>query len=212
MADNSGLRPRILLEEEVYSPCDDSFLLEESIKIRGGSFVLDMGTGTGIQAIKSALLGGRRIVAIDINPHASRCASKNIRINGLQSWVSVMSGDLFGPLRKGVRFDTILFNPPYLRTRNSEYEKGWLEKAWAGGKGGRVVIDKFISEVPDHIKKDGVVFIVHPSRGVRTTVKKLKSAGLEVKTTATRKIFFDQLLVLSATFKVRKGNSKSSTR
>lgn len=199
MADNSGLRPRILEEEEVYSPCDDSFLLEESIRIREGSFVLDMGTGTGIQAIKAALLGGRRIVAIDINPHASRCAYRNVRLNGLKTWVSVMSSDLFGPLRKGVLFDIILFNPPYLRTRSSECEKGWLEKAWAGGPGGKVVIDRFIAELSDHLNRNGTVFIVHPSRGARSTIKKLRSAGLQVNTVATKKVFFDRLLIISAT-------------
>ena len=210
LADNSRLRPRILVEEEVYSPSDDSFLLEENIRIREGSYVLDMGTGTGIQAIKAALLGGRRIIAIDINPHASRCASGNVRLNGLQTWVSVMSGDLFMPLRKDVLFDTILFNPPYLRTRSSEYEKGWLEKAWAGGRGGRAVIDRFIGEMLGHLKRDGKVFVVHPSRGVRTTIKKLRSAGMEVEKTATKKIFFDQLLILSATYGTHKSHESSS--
>jgi release factor glutamine methyltransferase len=200
LADNRDQRSRILVEEEVYAPSDDSFLLEENIIIGRGGYVLDMGTGTGIQAIKAAQLGGRRIIAIDINPHASRCASENVRLNGLQTWVSIITSDLFKSLRKGVLFDTILFNPPYLRTRASEYEKGWLEKAWAGGRGGRETIDRFLVDLPGHLKEEGKVFIVHPSRGASTTIRKLRRLGLKVETTATKKIFFDQLLILSAAY------------
>jgi release factor glutamine methyltransferase len=200
LEDDSGSRPRILVEGEVYSPCDDSFLLEESIRIQEGSYVLDMGTGTGIQAIRAALLGARRIVAVDINPHASRCAYRNVRLNGLAAWVNVMTGDLFNCFRNGVLFDIIVFNPPYLLTRSSEYEVGWLEKAWAGGPRGRMIIDRFINELSCHLKRGGVTFIVHSSRGARTTIKKLRSLGMKASTVATKKIFFDRLLVLSVTF------------
>ncbi|WXG43003.1 MAG: HemK2/MTQ2 family protein methyltransferase [Promethearchaeati archaeon SRVP18_Atabeyarchaeia-1] len=198
MAQYSGPNPRILSDEEVYSPSDDSFLLEESIKVEKGSQVLDMGTGTGIQAIRAALLGARRIVAIDINPHASRCASKNVRLNGLTGLVSVITGDLFSSLREGVLFDIVLFNPPYLRTKSSEYRAGWLEKAWAGGPRGRVVIDRFIDELSGRLQAGGVALIVHPSSGAKKTIRRLRIRGMEVSTVRSKKIFFDKLLVLSA--------------
>jgi hypothetical protein len=76
---------------------------------------------------------------------------------------------------------------------------GWLEKAWAGGTGGRMIIDRFINELSGHLKRIGVTFIVHPSRGARTTIKKLRSLGMKVSMVATKKIFFDRLLVLSVT-------------
>jgi release factor glutamine methyltransferase len=75
-----------------------------------------------------------------------------------------------------------------------------LEKAWAGGRGGRVVIDRFIDELPGHLKENGKVFIVHPSRGARATIRKLRSVGMEVETIASKKIFFDRLLILSAAY------------
>jgi release factor glutamine methyltransferase len=186
------------VDETVYSPSDDSFLLEENMKTSKGSQVLDIGTGTGIQAINAALLGARRIVAIDINPYASRCASRNVRLNGLTTWISIVSGDLFHSLRKGILFDTVVFNPPYLKTKSSEYDKGWLEKAWAGGPKGRLIIDRFINRLSEHLKIGGTAFIVHPSRSARTTITRLRRSGMQVRTLASKSLFFEKLLILSA--------------
>jgi release factor glutamine methyltransferase len=185
------------VEGEVYAPSDDSFLLESSLRLREGSCVLDMGTGTGIQAIKAALLGARRIIAIDINPFASRCAAKNVRLNGLAAFINVVTGDLFNSLREGILFDAILFNPPYVWTASSEYDQGWLEKAWAGGLRGRAVISRFIESIVSYLKVGGLVFILHPYRGATNTIRRLRRMGMEVSTVARKNIFFNQLIVIS---------------
>ncbi|MBW2084200.1 MAG: 50S ribosomal protein L11 methyltransferase [Deltaproteobacteria bacterium] len=44
--------------------------------------MLDVGTGSGILAIYSAILGANRIVAIDIDPEALRWARRNAMLNG----------------------------------------------------------------------------------------------------------------------------------
>jgi ribosomal protein L11 methyltransferase len=45
--------------------------------------MLDVGTGSGILAIYGALLGARRIVALDIDPEALRWAKENAELNGV---------------------------------------------------------------------------------------------------------------------------------
>ena len=45
--------------------------------------VLDVGTGTGILGIASAMLGAERVLGIDIDPKAVETASENGRINGV---------------------------------------------------------------------------------------------------------------------------------
>jgi len=75
--------------------------------------VLDVGTGSGALAIVAALFA-RSVAAVDINPHAVRCARLNVMLNRCEDRVSVVEGDLFGPF-DGRRFDVVLCNPPFYR-------------------------------------------------------------------------------------------------
>src|ERR1700674_5859043 len=75
--------------------------------------VLDMGTGSGVCAIFAAK-HARRVVAVDINEAAVRCADINARLNHLEHKIDVRQGDMFAPVQ-GEKFDLILFNPPFLR-------------------------------------------------------------------------------------------------
>jgi release factor glutamine methyltransferase len=109
-------------------------------------------------------------------------------------------------LRKTSEFDVILFNPPYLRTDESEYNSGWLEKSWAGGRNGRVVIDRFIDKVQSHLRPNGIVFMLQPSNGLSATIKKLRRIKMSASVVARRKLFFEELVVLS----VKHSRAKSS--
>jgi release factor glutamine methyltransferase len=190
-------KPFDILSNEVYPPSEDSFLLADSMEVAQGSYVLDMGTGTGILAIKATLLGASKVVAVDINPFASRCALRNIISKGLESQICVLTGDLFSSLREGTSFDVILFNPPYLRTDKSEYRRGWLEKSWAGGRNGRAIINQFIDKLPAHLRSGGLAFLIHPSEGIRATIRKLKLVKMDASVVAKRRFFFEQLLVVA---------------
>jgi release factor glutamine methyltransferase len=76
-----------------------------------GASVLDLGTGTGVGALAAARWAGR-VVAVDVNPAAVRCARINVLLNEADDRVEVRGGDLFEPV-EGERFDVVLFNPPY---------------------------------------------------------------------------------------------------
>ena len=58
--------------------------------------VLDVGTGTGILAIGSALLGCAKITAIDNDPEAITAAVDNIKSNNLDSAITASNTDLAG--------------------------------------------------------------------------------------------------------------------
>jgi release factor glutamine methyltransferase len=75
--------------------------------------VLDLGTGTGVMAIAAAR-SGARVVAVDINPDAVRCARINCLLNRVDEMVVVRHGDLFRPVA-GERFELVLSNPPFYR-------------------------------------------------------------------------------------------------
>lgn len=97
---------------------------------------LDMGTGCGICAVFAAELG-YRVVGVDINPSAVRCAKINILLNHLEDKIEIREGDLFGPV-SGQSFDLVLFNPPFYRgAPGSEFELAWKNldvfERFAGG-------------------------------------------------------------------------------
>ncbi len=61
--------------------------------VRPGCEVLDVGTGSGILAIAAALLGARRVTALDVDPMAVRVARENVILNGLAERVEVIHGE-----------------------------------------------------------------------------------------------------------------------
>jgi ribosomal protein L11 methyltransferase len=71
-------------------------LLEESLPTcpTPPSTVLDVGTGTGILAICSVLLGCERASGIDIDPAAVEAARGNIAVNHLDDRITVTGDDL----------------------------------------------------------------------------------------------------------------------
>jgi len=54
--------------------------------------VIDIGTGTGILALCTAVLGAENVLALDLNPLCVTTARHNVSLNGLDQIVSVVKG------------------------------------------------------------------------------------------------------------------------
>lgn len=76
------------------------------------SHVLDMGTGTGFQAIQAAKAGAGSVIAVDINPAAIVCATENVILNDVAAKVSIFKSDLFEKIPEGASFDLVIANLP----------------------------------------------------------------------------------------------------
>jgi ribosomal protein L11 methyltransferase len=70
--------------------------------------VVDFGTGTGILAIASGLLGAARVVAVDCNLLAVRVARRNFVANGVENTVHLVVADDPGVLQ--ISCDLIVMN------------------------------------------------------------------------------------------------------
>lgn len=103
------------ISEDVFNPkyYFTSRFMAEHISVTPEDKVLDMGTGSGIQAV-TAGHSGAKVMAVDINPEAVRFASRNVTANALDDIVTVLEGDLFSSLDPQHKFSVILFTPPYL--------------------------------------------------------------------------------------------------
>lgn len=78
--------------------------------VREGDRILDIGTGSGILAIAAALLGARRVVAIDADPLACRAARANVERNGVAGRIDIRELEVGpGTLRRG-RYDGVVAN------------------------------------------------------------------------------------------------------
>jgi HemK-related putative methylase len=123
--------------------------------ISPGACVLDMGTGSGILAIRAAQMGAS-VMAVDINSDAVRCARINIILNRVENRVEVREGDLYAPVA-GRKFDRILFNPPFYR----QAPNGRLDAAWRSPD----VFDRFLSKLDEMLAPNGCALILLSSRG-----------------------------------------------
>lgn len=116
---------------------------------------LDLGTGSGAIAV-FAVRRGYRVVGVDINPEAVRCAQINALLNHLEDRIQVREGDLFAPVA-GERFDLVLFNPPFFRGE----PKDWLDYAWRSHD----VLERFATGLPAVLKPQGRALIVLSTDG-----------------------------------------------
>ncbi len=78
------------------------------------SWILDVGTGSGILAVTLALeIPGARAVATDVSPGALAVTSANARRLGVRDRVFPVGADLARGLNLA-RFDLVVSNPPYV--------------------------------------------------------------------------------------------------
>ncbi len=148
--------------------------------------VLDMGTGSGVCALFAAR-HARRVVAVDINPAAIRCAAINTQMNQLEHKIELRHGDLFAPVR-GQRFDLVLFNPPFLvGTARDDRDRAWRAHDVAG---------RFASGLADHLKPGGMGLLVLSTFGdAASFLKELRSQAFSISALAERRFINERLTV-----------------
>ena len=173
-------------DPEVYPPSEDSILLTESLDIRIGEKVLEIGTGSGIVSIQCAL-NGADVVCGDINPRAVALARRNAAANGVD--IDVRETDVYSNIEG--RFDPIVFNLPYLPVE----DEGELAKAWSGGPDGLGPLPRLLEGAPEHLLPDGRVVVVVSSLMDRAGLDKTLE-GYEVKVLGELPLFFERLQVL----------------
>ena len=176
----------MIIFKPVYEPQEDSTMLERWVKRHASGRVLDVGTGSGIQAIAAALNPKvKSVLAVDIQKNSIDYCRKNIK----NRKIKFLQSDLFENV-KG-KFDAIIFNPPYL-----PQEMGVLDIELEGGKKGYETIQKFIELVNKFLSKDGIVLIAFSSLTKKEKVEEfIKNNLLDFTELEKMHIFFEDLYV-----------------
>jgi release factor glutamine methyltransferase len=158
---------------DVYDPAEDTFLLLEALEVHNNNNVLEIGTGCGIIALECARCGAK-VVCTDSNPHTIKLVQNNIHKNKskLEGYIEFRYGNLFSVIRKDERFDTIIFNPPYLPTKNEDLISGneWFDHAVNGGKNGLTTTKKYLDGIKKYLSKHGKAYFIFSTL---SSIKKL---------------------------------------
>ena len=141
----------------VYTPAEDSYLLEKWVIKLVRGVVLDMGTGSGIQAIAAAKKPEvESVLAVDIDQKVFEAAQIRAKDEKIIEKIEFKKSNLFSNV-KGC-YDWIIFNPPYLIS-----EGGIRDPTWNGGESGLEVIRCFLEGAKDHLKHKGSILLVYSS-------------------------------------------------
>ncbi|MDO0925216.1 50S ribosomal protein L11 methyltransferase [Streptomyces sp. TG1A-8] len=151
----------------VYSPTTEFSmrlmgLADPAARPRTGSF-LEIGCGSGVIAVASALSGCDRVVAVDINEAAVRNTAINAERHGVRERVRSVRSDLFAGLAADERFETVFWHSNYvLAPAEYEYrtvlERGYVDPGYATHR-------RFLAEAPRWLAPGGSVLLHFSGRG-----------------------------------------------
>lgn len=187
-----------LLKMSIYSPSDDSYLLQETLieflkdkskKIR----ILDMGSGSGIQALTCKKRKFNNLLTADINPEA-------IKHLGKQNLKIIKSNLFSNPKLKKQKFNLIIFNPPYLPHDKREPKDSRLNTT--AGKKGYEIITKFLKQAKPRLKKGASILLLFSSlSNPKIILRTAKNLGYNFELLNQKKLFFEELFVYIFTLK-----------
>jgi len=117
--------------------------------------VLDVGTGSGIQALHASV-HAREVVATDVSERALAFAEFNRRLNAPPAAWDLRLGSLLEPV-EGELFDLVVSNPPFVitppGTPSFEYRDGGLVDDGTGGDG---IVKRLVTGVGSVLAPGGV--------------------------------------------------------
>ncbi|XP_010975688.1 methyltransferase N6AMT1 [Camelus dromedarius] len=192
---------------DVYEPAEDTFLLLDALEaaapeLTGVEICLEVGSGSGVVSAFLASRIGPQVLYIctDVNPEAALCTLETARCNKvhIQPIITDLVKGLLPRLKEKV--DLLVFNPPYVVTPPEEVGSHGIEAAWAGGRNGREVMNRFFPLAPDLLSPRGLFFLVTTKENNPEDILKImKTKGLQGTTALSRQAGQEFLSVLKFT-------------
>ncbi|GAB4567350.1 MAG: hypothetical protein Tsb0020_19850 [Haliangiales bacterium] len=148
------------------------------MQIRPKSRVLDMGCGCGVVGIIAVHRGARSAVLADNNPKAAANAQANLARHGLEATCEAHTSDVFSALG-GARFDTILFNAPFLFLAPGDADHVGADASPSAPPVdsyvdvGYQVLTRFFSGAADHLAPGGTIQSTFSSDGNQALLDQL---------------------------------------
>ncbi len=191
--------------------------------------ILDMGCGPGtlglyfLEELKKRhkkIYENSHLLALDRSEKALSFTKQNAILNQLQQHTTTEKTVLFknlhskwmekeslgGVARKNsLKFDIILFNPPYLPGNEAlinENSRNISDAIWEGGKEGDELTIQFIENLSKYCKEKADVFLVSSSRTRQDRIRKsFEKNGFKMVELSKSHVFFEDILCYRMKFK-----------
>jgi len=163
-------------------------------EVREGDRVLDLGTGSGVNAILAASKS-TNVLAVDINPLAVRCAKQNARANNVEQRISFSESDVFQNVSG--TFDLIIFDPPFRWfAPRDDYELATTDENYKS-------LTTFFLSVGNFLTEGGrILFFFGSSADLGYVNQLIEKSGLKKQVVASRDLEKDGLPVSYFTLKL----------
>ena len=174
------------VDENVLIPRPDTEILVEACLeyLKDDNQVLDMCTGSGCISVSLSHFNKNiNITAVDICDKALEIAKKNAKSNNTHK-INFIKSDMFKTLDNNVKFDIIISNPPYIKTKEinellnnvKDYEP---LLALNGGLDGLDYYKTLAKESPVFLKNKGFILIEIGCNQKEDVINIFKSKGYE---------------------------------
>jgi HemK-related putative methylase len=196
------------IPSRVYIPSEDTDLMIEALdeeiikKNRNFNKAIEIGSGNGFLSLE-IYNNVNKLYSTDINPIVIDHLL-NIKDKYNLDKQKIVYSNLFDSIDEEEKFDLLIFNPPYVPTDDLEKEDDTIngyDLAVNGGVEGREIIDKFISQLPNHLEKEGICYLLVSSlNNPIEIIENLKKQNLKTEIKKAKKLFFEELLILKITW------------
>jgi len=171
---------------------DSALLLKNAKRFFKNGSALEMGSGTGEITYQLAVYYPESTFTLaEIDDESFKEASA--RVSQIKNTICVKS-DLFLSIAPSHKFDTIMFNPPYLPN-----DKDFTDKALHGGKIGNELTIRFLEQAKPHLNSQGFILFIASSLSRPEEIEaRMQEIGLSYEIVDTQSFFFEKLLVYRA--------------
>ena len=185
----------VIVDDGVYEPADDTFMLCDNLGITAGETFLEIGTGCGLVAIVAAMAGAQ-VIATDLSEAAVQNAKRNVALHKCTSRIEIRQGDLFEPIHQDEKFSLLAFNPPYLPGTKKDPA---FDPAWSGGNRGYEVTERFLEHCKHFLYPNGRLLLVQSSLSDPEHIRyRLEQLFHIVDVKEEKAFFFERLILFEA--------------
>lgn len=149
-----GVEFSLELSPEVFQPTSTSELIAQTLQIKPGEVVIDLGCGSGFFSILAAKLGASKVYAVDVMPQAAALTRRNVRRNGVESQVEVFAGSLFEPL-PGVVADLVIDDVSGVAEGVARATPWYPPAIPSGGPDGAEPTIRMFQQASEHLQPNG---------------------------------------------------------
>jgi release factor glutamine methyltransferase len=173
----------------LYEPREDSYLLATHVAKHAFGKALEIGTGSGIQAITAAKQKKvKSVLAVDIQKAVVEHCRNTIK----SKKIKFMQSNLFDKVSG--KFDTIIFNPPYLPA--DSHDRSINDITVEGGKKGYETVERFLNSANEHFSPNGIILLLFSSLTKKEKVNQfIENNLLEYKELDKQSFFMEELYV-----------------